>query len=319
MSDQTQSTSERKYQVVTIGAGPAALAAAVYTTREDLSTLLIEKGVIGGLAAITDLVDNYPGFSKGVGGLELAEELRKQAERFGAEFELAQVDKITDEGEYKRITTTSGDILANAVLIATGSDYKKAEVAGEKEYYGRGVHYCATCDGAFYRDKKLAVIGSGNSAAQEAIFLTRFASHIDVLIRGDKWKASDVLIAKINELEKAGKITTKLNTVTEEIIGTDGKVSAIRTKDKTTDKVTTTDLDAVFVFVGLMPNTGFLESSKVELDEQGFVKTNKDLETAVPGVFCAGDVRSGATMQIASAVGEGATAALKIREFVEKD
>lgn len=319
MGEQAAKDAERKYQVVTIGAGPAALAAAVYSTREDLSTLLIEKGVIGGLAAITDLVDNYPGFSKGVGGLELAEELRKQAERFGAEFELAQVDELIDEGKYKRLKTTSGDILAEAVLIATGSDYRKAGVPGEKKYYGRGVHYCATCDGAFYRDKKLAVIGSGNSSAQESIFLTRFASHIDILIRGDKWKASDVLVDKIAEFEKEGKLTVHFNTTTKEIVGENEHVTKVVVEDSKTNKTSEIELDAVFVFVGLDPNTKFLSGSKVELDEQGFVKTNDDLETSVPGVFCAGDVRSGATMQIASAVGEGATAALKIREYIEKD
>ncbi len=319
MADANNGAQARTYQVAMIGAGPAALAAAVYTTREDLKTILIEKGVIGGLAAITDLVDNYPGFSKGVAGLELAEELRKQAERFGAEIDLAEVSKLTDEGKLKRLTTTNGDILAEAVLIATGSDYKKAGVPGEKEYYGRGVHYCATCDGAFYRDKKLAVIGSGNSSAQEAIFLTRFASHIDILIRGDHWKASEVLVNKISQLEKDGKITVHFNLPSKEIVGADNQVNKIICTDTTTNEEVSLDVDGVFVFVGLEPNTGFLAGSGVELDDRGFVKTNQHLETAVKGVFCAGDVRAGATMQIASAVGEGATAALKIREYLEQD
>src|SRR6476646_1970368 len=167
-----------KHDVIMIGAGPAALTAAVYTTREDIETLLFERGVVGGLAAITDMVDNYPGFPEGIEGLTLAQNLQKQAERFGAVIELGEVMKITNEGEYKRLETTSGDMLARAVLIATGSDYTKIGVPGELEYYGRGVHYCATCDGAFYRDKKLVVVGGGNSAVQEAIFLTRFASHM---------------------------------------------------------------------------------------------------------------------------------------------
>ncbi len=161
------------HDVVMIGAGPASLAAAIYTTREDIETLLFERGVVGGLAAVTDWIDNYPGFPKGLAGLDFADELRQQAERFGAVIELGEVTKITDEGKYKKLETTSGDILAKAVLIATGSDYKKINVPGETEYYARGVHYCATCDGAFYREKRLVVVGGGNSAVQEAIFLTR--------------------------------------------------------------------------------------------------------------------------------------------------
>src|SRR3712207_1021424 len=150
------------HDVVMVGAGPAALSAAIYTTREDIDTVLYEKGVIGGLAAITDWVDNYPGFPKGLPGLELADGLRQQAERFGADIRLGEVLAMHDEGELKRLETTDGDIYAKAVLIATGSDYKKIGVSGEQEYYARGVHYCATCDGAFYRDKRLVVAGGGN-------------------------------------------------------------------------------------------------------------------------------------------------------------
>src|SRR3954462_8914191 len=182
-----------RHDVIIVGAGPAALTAAIYTTREDIETLLFERGVVGGLAAVTDKVDNYPGFPDGVEGLKLAEDLRKQAERFGAVIELGEVLKIHDEGTLKRLETTSGDMLAKVVLIATGSDYKKIGVPGEQEFYARGVHYCATCDGAFYRDRKLVLVGGGNSAVQEAIFLTRFASHIDLLVRGSEFKASEIL------------------------------------------------------------------------------------------------------------------------------
>lgn len=303
-----------KHPVVMIGAGPAALSAAVYTTREDIDTLLFEKGVIGGLAAITDWVDNYPGFAKGIAGLELAEALRQQAERFGAQVELGEVSGISDEGKYKRLKTTSGDILAEAVLIATGSDYKKIGVPGEQEYYARGVHYCATCDGAFYRDKRLVVVGGGNSAIQEAIFLTRFASKIDLLVRSTI-KASDVLQKEL--AKHADKITVHLGVTTDEIVGTDGKVSKVVGTDTKTSKKVDFETDGVFIFVGLKPNTEFLKDSGVELDEIGLVKTGTDLQTNVPGIFAAGDVRSGATMQVASAVGEGATAALMIRKYLE--
>src|SRR5882724_2344306 len=168
---------KKVHDVVMVGAGPAALAAAIYTTREDIGTLLFERGVVGGLAAVTDWIDNYPGFPKGLAGLQYADDLRLQAERFGAVIELGEVTKIVDEGKIKKLETTSGDVYAKAVLIATGSDYKKIGVPGEKEFYARGVHYCATCDGAFYRDKRLVLVGGGNSAVQEGLFLTRFTSH----------------------------------------------------------------------------------------------------------------------------------------------
>ncbi len=308
------STETPQHDVIMIGAGPAALSAAIYTTREDIDTLLFEKGVPGGLAAITDWVDNYPGFPEGIQGLELAQGLQKQAERFGAQIELGEVLAIKDEGEFKRLETTSGDMLARAVLIATGSDYKKIGVPGEAEYYARGVHYCATCDGAFYRDKRLVVVGGGNSAVQEALFLTRFASHIDLLVRS-KMRASDVLQ---KELEKhKDKITVHLGTTTDEIIGEDKVVRKVIGTNKATGNQVIFETDGVFIFVGLDPNSKFLEGSGVELDEIGLVKTNERLETTIPGVFAAGDIRSGATMQIASATGEGATAALMIREYLE--
>lgn len=308
------------HDVVMIGAGPASLAAAIYTTREDIETVLYERGVIGGLAAVTDWVDNYPGFPKGIAGLEYAEQLRLQAERFGAKIELGEVTKIVDEGQCKRLTTTDGDVLAKAVLIATGSDYKKIGVPGEKEYYGRGVHYCATCDGAFYRDKRLVVVGGGNSAIQEGIFLTRFASKIDILVRSDQLRASEVLQ---HDLEKhKDKITVHFNTTTDEIIGEEqdgiNKVTKVIGTDKTKGQKAEFETDGVFIFVGLKPNTEFLKDSPIELDEVGFVKSNEQLQTTMPGVFVAGDVRSGATMQIATATGEGATAALRIREYLEE-
>lgn len=299
------------HDVVMIGAGPTALAAAIYTTREDLETVLFEKGVIGGLASITDWVDNYPGFPEGISGMELGQKLEKQAERFGAQIELGEVTGLVSKDGLVHLETTSGQVKAKSVLIATGSDYKKIGVPGEAEYYGRGVHYCATCDGAFYRDKRLVVVGGGNSAVQEAIFLTRFASKIDLLVRS-KLRASEVLQ---KELEKyADKITVHLNTTTDEIVAEDNKITkVVGTQDGIKTEFET---DGVFVFVGLLPNTGFLNSA-VELDEVGLIKTDSKLETSLKGVFAAGDVRSGATMQIASAAGEGATAALMIRQYLE--
>ncbi len=298
-----------------VGAGPTALAAAIYTTREDIDTVVYEKSAIGGLAAITDMVDNYPGFPDGIEGLTLADHLEKQARRFGTTVEYGEIEAIKDEGEMKVVTVDGEPVKARTVLIATGSDYKKIGVPGEADYYGRGVHYCATCDGAFYREKKLVVIGGGNSAVQEAIFLTRFASHIDLLVRSTI-KASDILQKDLQPYIESGKITVHLNTSTEEITSVDNKVTGVRaTKD---GKELILAADGIFVFVGLLPNTQFLAGSGIELDEVGLIKTNDKLETSVRGIFAAGDVRHGATMQIASAVGEGATAALSIREFFDE-
>ena len=307
-------TDSKIHDVIIIGAGPAALAAALYTSREDIETLLFEKGVVGGLAAITDKVDNYPGFPDGIEGLTLADNLQKQAERFGAVIEYGEVTSVKKSGDIIKLETTSGDMLARAVLVATGSEWVKLGIPGESEFYGRGVHNCATCDGAFYRDKRLVVVGSGNSAAQEALFLTRFASHIDILIRGDAWKASDVLI---HEVEKNDKLRVHFNIATHEIIGIDGRITKVVGKDTKTGELKDYNTDGVFVFVGLKPVTYFLSASGVQMDDRGFIKTDIKLATAVPGVFAAGDVRSGATMQIASAVGEGASAALSIREYLE--
>lgn len=300
--------------VVMIGAGPSALAAAVYTTREDIDTVLYEKGVIGGLAAITDQVDNYPGFPDGVPGLELAARLEKQAERFGANIEFGEVSAIRDDGDIKTVVVDGAEVKTRTVLIATGSDYNKIGVPGEAEYYGRGVHYCATCDGAFYRDKRLVVVGGGNSAVQEAIFLTRFTTHIDLLVRSTI-KASEVLQRDLQKYINEGKITVHLQTTTDEIVAVDGKVAQVKAT-KAGENITF-ETDGVFIFVGLKPNTQFLAGSGIECDEQGLIKTDEHLSTNMPGVFASGDVRSGATMQVASAVGEGATAALSIREYLD--
>lgn len=310
-------TDEKIHDVIMIGAGPSALCAAVYTTREDIETVLLEKGVVGGLAAITDWVDNYPGFSKGIEGQKLAAELEAQAVRFGADIRYGEVVRITDKKSFKEVETVlEGTLKARSVLIATGSDYKKIGVPGELEYYGRGVHYCATCDGAFYRDKKLAVVGGGNSAVQEAIFLTRFTKHIDLLVRSSV-RASEVLQRELEKAVESGKITVHLMTSVDEIIASDRK-NVDKVLAKKSGKSVEFDVDGVFVFVGLKPNTEFLRGGIIELDEIGLVITDINLQTNIPGIFASGDVRSGATAQIASAVGEGATAALKIREYLER-
>ena len=303
-----------KKSLAIIGAGPSALAAAIYTTREDIPTVLYEKGVVGGLAAITDKVENYPGFPSGVEGMILANQFQSQAERFGADIEFGEVSSVKKLNNAIEIIVDNKPILADAVLIATGSSYKKTGMPGEDDFYGKGVHYCATCDGAFYRDKKIAVIGGGNSAIQEAIFLTRFASHIDLLVRS-KIRASDILQKELKKYIDEGKITVHLKTTPQKILSLEGKINGIEINQE--DNIKQLEVEGVFVFIGLNPNTGFLQGSGIELDEQGLIKTNSRLETNIPGIFASGDVRSGSTMQIASAVGEGASAALSIREYLE--
>lgn len=305
----------KTFDTVMIGAGPSALAAAVYTTREDIETVIYEKAVIGGLAAITDKVDNYPGFPDGIEGMRLAGQLEAQARRFGAKIEFGDVSSLQVDGDEKVLVVDGEEVRAKTVLIATGSDYNKLGIPGEAEYYGRGVHYCATCDGAFYRDKRLVVVGGGNSAVQEAIFLTRYSTHIDLLVRSSL-RASEILQKDLQKYIGEGKITLHLGTSTDEIKIKDDKITEIvGTKD---GQAVTFEADGIFIFIGLKPNTSFLDGSGIELDELGLIKTDSRLETNLPGVFASGDVRSGATMQIASAVGEGATAALSIREHLDK-
>lgn len=302
------------HDLVVVGAGPSALAAAIYTTREDIETILYEKSVVGGLAAITDQVDNYPGFPRGIEGMKLAGDLQAQAERFGTVIDFGEISEIRDNGDTKTVVVDGKDVEAKAILVATGSEYKKIGVPGEQENFGRGVHYCATCDGAFYRDKRLVVIGGGNSAVQETLFLTRFASHIEMLVRSD-FRASDVLLDDLQKYIDEGKVTVHKQTTTDEIVTTDGKVTGVRVHENGEEKIIGTD--GVFIFVGLLPNTQFLKDSTIQLDPIGHIMTDLKLETGMPGVFASGDVRSGSTLQIASAVGEGATAALSIREYLD--
>jgi len=304
---------EKIHDLIIIGAGPSSLTAAIYTTREDIETVLYEKLTIGGLAATTDMIDNYPGFPEGIEGSVLSDKLEKQAKRFGAVIEYGNVESIRGVGNEKVVTVDGIEHRARAILIATGSANNKLGIPGESEYYGRGVHFCATCDGAFYRGKDIVVVGGGNSAIQEAIFLTRFANHIDIVVRS-RVKASETLQNDLQKYIDEGKIALYVGYTTEEIVATDGKVtSVVIAKSGESESIKT---NGVFIFAGLRPNTAFLAGSGIELDELGFVKTNEKLQTNIPGIYCSGDVRSGSTMQIACAVGEGALAAYGIRDYL---
>lgn len=300
--------------VVMVGAGPSALTAAVYTTREDIDTVLYERATIGGLAATTDMIDNYPGFPEGIPGMELAEKFEKQAARFGADIDFGDVSSIKKDGDYVTVEVDGQPVKARSVLIATGSDYRKLGIPGEAEFFGRGCHYCATCDGAFYKGKRMVVVGGGNSAIQEAIFLTRYASHIDLLVRSSI-KASEVLQDELEKHVAGGVITVHLETKPLEVLADNGRTTGIKVDGP--DGVYAIETDAIFIFIGLVPNTAFLAGSDVTLDETGLIETDNHFATSMPGVFASGDVRSGAVRQVVSAAGEGAAVALSLREYID--
>ncbi len=300
--------------VVMVGAGPSALTAAVYTTREDIDTVLYERATIGGLAATTDMIDNYPGFPDGVAGMELAGKFEQQAARFGAQVDFGEISSLKRDGEYISVEVDGQPVKARAVLVATGSDYNKLGIPGEAELYGRGAHYCATCDGAFYKERKLAVVGGGNSAIQEAIFLTRYASHIDLIVRSSI-KASEILQEDLQKYVNEGKISIHLETKPLEILAENGTAKGVVTEGP--DGTKTIEVDGVFIFVGLIPNSQFLDGTGIELDEAGLIKTDEYFATTMPGVFASGDVRSGTVRQVVSAAGEGAAAAISIREYID--
>ncbi len=300
------------YDLVVVGSGPAGLTSSLYAAREGLDVLVIERGPVGGQASVTDRLDNFPGFPEGISGSEFSDRLRRQAERFGVELLLAtEVASLTTGHGYIDIATAGGQsVRSRAALITTGSTYRRLNVPGEEDFIGAGIHFCATCDGPFYKGKRVAVIGGGNSAAEEGLFLTRFAESVDVLVRGDEMSASPFMVEKLKEHPQ---ITIHTNTKIQRFEG-DGSLARIMVKrDGQSDSL---EVDGVFVFIGLKPNTGWLVDV-VELDGTGFVVTKTNLETSLPGVFAAGDVRLGSTKQAASAAGEGATAALMIREYLK--
>ena len=303
------------YDVIIVGSGPAGLTAAIYASREGLDTLVIERRGIGGQAAVTQEIEHYPGFPKGASGAELGSMYQAQATRFGVEFLEAQVVKsIMGQGDYRLVTTESGqEYCASAILIATGSRYRCLGVPGEEQFIGAGVHFCATCDGPFYKGQDIVVVGGGNTGFQEGIFLTKFASHVTIVELAETPLASAILQEKAAGMSQ---IDVRTRTTIQEFKG-DTKLRSVAVKDMGTNQVSDEAPAAVFVFIGMDPNTDFLKGT-VDLDSRGFVVTELDMETSLPGVFAAGDLRADATNQIASAVGEGATAALMIRRYLEQ-
>jgi thioredoxin reductase (NADPH) len=322
------------YEFIVLGGGPAGLTAALYAAREGIDTLVIERAALGGQAAATERLDNVPGFAEGIEGADFSDQLRRQAARFGVEMLQAQdVVRIHSHDNYHCVDTADGsEYSARTLLLATGSRYRRLGVPGESDYIGAGVHFCATCDGPFYRGQPVAVVGGGNSAAEESLLLVKFAERVTLLVRGNQLKASQVIKEKVL---RHPQIDVRFNTEVVSFDGSGGRLREVTVRSNRTGAEEKISPGGVFVFIGLTPNTAFLTDSRVHTDQWGFVVTGHDLvhggdrpagyqerdphilETSVPGIFAAGDVRAGSTKQVASAAGEGATAALLAREYLK--
>lgn len=320
------------YDLIIIGGGPAGLTSAIYASREGADVLLIERSGLGGQAGITVGLDNFPGFPEGVSGQEFSERITQQARRFGVEIlQAVDVERLEEEEGYHEVYTSDGKHYhSRVVLLATGASYRRLEVPGEDDYIGAGIHFCATCDGPFYKGaQEIVVVGGGNSAVEEGLHLTTFAEKVTLLVRGDKLTASQIAIDKVNE--PSSRIDVRYNTIVDAFEGQDSKLKSIKTRDQVTGATGEVHPAAAFVFIGQTPNTAFAKEY-VEMDKYGFILTGHDLvhngddktsqplpfETSVPGIFAAGDARHGSVKQVASAVGEGAAAAISIRELLKR-
>lgn len=298
--------------VAIIGAGPAGLSAGIYAARAKLSTVIVEKMYPGGQAAITDRIENYPGFNEGIGGSELTDNMKAQAEKFGAEFLNGDVIDIKKENEKFIIQLTGETLEAKTVILAMGAESRKLGVKGEKEYTGRGVSYCATCDGAFYTDKPIMMVGGGDTAIEEALYLTRFAESVKVVHRRDQLRATKILQERAFKNEKIKFIW---NSVVDEIKGQD-MVEEVIVKNVKTGEKTSVLVNGVFVAIGLVPNTSFVKDL-VKLNEQGYIITDENMGTGIPGLYAAGDVRQKSLRQVVTAVADGAIAAVEAGKYLE--
>lgn len=301
----------KKYDVIIIGGGPAGLSAGTYASRAMLRSLLIEKGMFGGLIANAELVENYPGFPEGISGFDIGERMYQQASRFGLETISAEVTGIDLHKDIKVINTTEGDFSAKAVIIASGAERKRLGVPGEDIFVNRGVSYCATCDGALFKDRIVAVVGGGDSAVEESLFLTRFASKVIIVHRRNQLRASKM--AQERALSHK-KIELMWDTVVEEIKGKN-KVSNLVVRNVKTGETSQIAVDGVFVYVGQIPNTGFLKG-QIPLDKEGYIITDDRMGTQIKGVYAAGDIRKNSPRQVITAAGDGATAAISAEKFL---
>jgi len=300
------------YDVLILGAGPAGMAAAVYTGRARLNTLILEKAVPGGQILMTDLVENYPGFPEGVVPMQLMEHFRKHAEKFGAKFETDEVRALRRENNLWVVSGESKDYRAPAVIVATGSAYKHLGLANEGRLIGRGVSYCATCDGAFFRDVPIAVVGGGDNALTEALFLTKFAGKVYLIHRRDKFRAVKILCERV---AANPKVEVLWETVIQAIHG-DSKLEALTLKNIRTGATSKVEVEGLFVSIGMTPSTGFLKDL-VPMNEWGQVKVNQRMETGQPGLYAAGDCCDACPQQMATAVGTGVAAALAVDAYLQ--
>ena len=303
---------EQIYDVIIIGGGPAGLTAGLYTSRSRLKTLLIENGLLGGQMTTTELIENYPGFPEGVTGDELSRFMEDQAKRFGLEVIPEYVVEVKLEGAKKIVKTEEGNYLSQALIICTGAEYRKLGVPGEKEFAGKGVSYCATCDGAFFQDNQIVVVGGGDSALTEALYLTKFGKEVTIIHRRDALRGTKIYQERVFSHPK---IKLLWNSVIQEIKG-DSVVKSIVVKNVKTGEVTEHPIDGVFLFVGLSPRTQFLRGL-VDMDEEGYILTDVNGQTSEKGIFAAGDCRKKLVRQIATAVGDGATVAWATEKYLE--
>ncbi|MGC4376875.1 thioredoxin-disulfide reductase [Fictibacillus sp. Mic-4] len=304
---------EKIYDVIIIGAGPAGMTAAVYTSRANLSTLMLERGIPGGQMANTEDVENYPGFET-ILGPELSNKMFEHAKKFGAEYAYGDVKEIIDGEEYKTVVAGGKEHKGRAIIIATGAEYKKLGVPGEQELGGRGVSYCAVCDGAFFKGKELVVVGGGDSAVEEGVYLTRFATKVTIVHRRDKLRAQPILQQRAFDNEKVDFIW---NHTVKEIHGENNKVNKVTLVNTQTGEEQEFKTDGVFIYVGMLPlNQAFLNLGIT--NEAGYVETNEKMETKVPGIFAAGDIREKSLRQIVTATGDGSIAAQAAQHYVEE-
>ncbi|HET7522042.1 MAG TPA: thioredoxin-disulfide reductase [Bacillales bacterium] len=303
---------DKVYDVIIAGAGPAGMTAAVYASRANLDTLMIERGVPGGQVANTEDVENFPGFSH-ILGPDLSNKMFEHAKKFGAAYEYGDIKEIRDDGDIKTVVTGSKQYRAYAVIVTTGAEYKKLGVPGEEELGGRGVSYCAVCDGAFFKGKELVVVGGGDSACEEGVYLTRFASKVTIVHRRDQLRAQKILQQRAFDNDKVDFIWD--HTV-KEIHGKDGKVGSVQLVNTKTGEEREFPADGVFIYIGMNPLNQAVKDLGITNDE-GYVVTNENMETSTPGIFAAGDIREKELRQIVTATGDGSIAAQAAQAYVE--